>query len=92
MEPVIAGKLTSKCQTTIPEKIRGILDLHPGDSVAFEVTPDKKVFLRIKYGEIELAQMVKSLGGQWNRQKQLRELPWRQVQLLKLEDRIVKIE
>ena len=46
MEPVIASKLTTKCQTTIPEKIRGILDLHPGDSVAFEVTPDKKVFLK----------------------------------------------
>ena len=46
MEPLIASKLTTKCQATIPEKIRGILDLHPGDSVAFEVTPDKKVFLR----------------------------------------------
>jgi len=46
MKPVIASKLTAKCQTTIPEKIRGILDLHPGDTVAFEVAPYKKVFLR----------------------------------------------
>ena len=54
--------------------------------------PNKKVFVRIKYGEIELARMVKSLGGNWNRQKKLWELPWRQVKLLKLEDRIVKTE
>lgn len=46
METVVSSKLTTKCQATIPEKIRGILDLHPGDSVAFEVTPDKKVFIR----------------------------------------------
>ena len=46
MESIVTSKLTTKCQATIPEKIRGILDLHPGDSVAFEVTADKKVFIR----------------------------------------------
>jgi len=46
MKSAITSKLTSKCQTTIPEKIRGILDLHPGDSVVFEATRDKKIFIR----------------------------------------------
>jgi antitoxin PrlF len=46
MKSAITSKLTSKCQTTIPEKIRGILDLHPGDSVVFETTQDKKIFIR----------------------------------------------
>ena len=46
MKSAIASKLTTKCQATIPEKIRGILDLHPGDSVVFEVANDKKVFIR----------------------------------------------
>jgi len=46
MKSPISSKLTSKCQATIPEEIRGILDLHPGDSVAFEVTSSKKVFIR----------------------------------------------
>ncbi len=46
MEPVISSKLTTKCQATIPEKIRGVLDLHPGDSVAFETTADQKVLIR----------------------------------------------
>ena len=46
MRSAIASKLTTKCQATIPEKIRGILDLHPGDSVVFEVAKDEKVFIR----------------------------------------------
>jgi antitoxin PrlF len=46
MESAISSKLTAKCQTTIPAKIRKILDLHPGDSVTFELAPDKKVFVR----------------------------------------------
>ena len=46
MEPVISSKLTTKCQATIPEKVRVILDLHPGDSVTFEVTANKKAFIR----------------------------------------------
>ena len=46
MEPVISSKLTTKCQATIPEKIRGVLDLHPGDSVAFEIRVDQKVLIR----------------------------------------------
>ena len=46
MRSAIVSKLTTKCQATIPEKIRGILDLHPGDSVVFEVDTDEKVFIR----------------------------------------------
>jgi len=45
--------------------------------------------LQKKYGEIELARMVKSLGGRWDRQKKLWELPLRQAKLLRLEDRII---
>ena len=46
METVACCKLTSKCQTTIPEKIRSILKVGPGDSVAFELTKDERVVLR----------------------------------------------
>ena len=46
MEHAISSKLTAKCQATIPEKIRKILDLRPGDSVTFEVASDKKVIVR----------------------------------------------
>ena len=46
MRIMSTSKLTSKSQATIPEKIRGVLGLHPGDSVIFEVTGNKKVFVR----------------------------------------------
>ena len=46
MRSVITSKLTTKCQATIPEKIRGILGLRAGDSVVFEVAKDEKVFIR----------------------------------------------
>ncbi len=45
--------------------------------------------LKIEYGEREIAQQVKSLGGRWDRQKKVWKLPFRYVQILKLEDRIV---
>lgn len=45
MEAAITSKLTTKSQATIPEKIRKILGLHPGDSVAFEVNENLKVFI-----------------------------------------------
>lgn len=46
MRSAITSRLTTKCQATIPEKIRGILKLRPGDSVVFEVEKDEKVFIR----------------------------------------------
>ncbi|WLE98913.1 MAG: type II toxin-antitoxin system PrlF family antitoxin [Candidatus Electrothrix communis] len=61
MEAAITTKLTSKSQTTIPEKIRTILGLHPGDSVAFEVHEDRRVYLR-KATPIDL-EFAKALEG-----------------------------
>jgi len=52
--------------------------------------PNKKIFIRIRYGEIELARRVKSVGGVWNKQKKLWELPYFKVRTLGLENRIVQ--
>ncbi len=67
MEPVISSKLTTKCQATIPEKVRGILDLHPGDSVTFEVAANKKIFIRKATPiDFEFAQALEStLVSEW---------------------------
>ncbi len=46
MEPVITSKLTTKSQATIPGKIRKLLGLNPGDSVAFEIGEGQKVVIR----------------------------------------------
>ena len=53
------------------------------------IPPNKLMDIRIEYGERELAQQVKSLGGRWNRQRKAWELQYRIVQRLKLEDRII---
>jgi hypothetical protein len=57
-----------------------------------KLPPNKKVYIGIKYAEIDLARMAKSLGGRWNRQKQLWELPYRQVKIPGLEERIVEVD
>ncbi len=54
------------------------------------VSPQKNVYLKIAYGEKELAQKVKSLGGQWDRGKKAWKLSYKYAQLLRLEDRIIK--
>lgn len=61
MEQIVTSKLTTKCQATIPEKIRGILDLHPGDSVVFEVKEDQKVYIH-KASPVDL-EFAKALEG-----------------------------
>ncbi len=61
MEPVACCKLTAKCQTTIPEQIRSVLGIGPGDSVAFELMPDETVVLR-KATQLDL-NFLKALEG-----------------------------
>ena len=46
MQTVITSKLTTKSQATIPEKIRKILHLNPGDSVVFEMKENNRVEIR----------------------------------------------
>lgn len=67
MDQVVTSKLTTKCQATIPEKIRGILDLHPGDSVVFEVMEDQKVYIhKASPVDLEFAKALEgSLATEW---------------------------
>ncbi|MBN2200422.1 hypothetical protein JW777_00540 [bacterium] len=55
-----------------------------------ERTPSNKiVHLRIEYGEIELARLVKGAGGRWNRAGRYWELAYGEARALGLEDRII---
>ncbi|MBN1782852.1 hypothetical protein JW948_17085 [bacterium] len=51
---------------------------------------NKIVFIKIKYGEIKLARIVKASGGKWNPQKRLWESPYGVIKMLGLTHRIVK--
>jgi len=63
---VSSSKLTSKCQTTIPERIRSVLGLGPGDSVVFEVTGQKKVLLRkANTMDLEFARALEGTLSEW---------------------------
>ena len=67
MKPAISSKLSTKYQARIPEKVRSILDLHPGDSVVFEVAKDDKVFIRkARPIDFELARAIEgTLLSEW---------------------------
>ncbi len=66
MEAIITSKLTTKSQATIPKKIRNILDLTPGDSVAFEVGEDNKVAIRKATPiDIEFTRALEDTLSEW---------------------------
>ncbi|MBU0465382.1 MAG: type II toxin-antitoxin system PrlF family antitoxin [Proteobacteria bacterium] len=63
----VTSKLTTKSQATIPEKIRKILGLIPGDSVAFEVDQNKKVVIRKATPiDFEFAKALESTLSEWS--------------------------
>lgn len=51
-------------------------------------TPETLVYVRVAWGEAEIARHVKAAGGQWHRGYKLWALPYRQVEQLKLLDRL----
>ena len=67
MEAVITSKLTSKSQATIPEKIRTVLGVHPGDSIVFEVDENAKVLLRKANPiDFEFAKALEGTLSEWS--------------------------
>ncbi len=66
MEPLISSKLTTKYQATIPEKIRSILGIGAGDSVAFEIDSNKQVVVRkLNPVDIEFAKALEGTMSEW---------------------------
>jgi hypothetical protein len=54
--------------------------------------PDEIVGVRVGYREVELWQRVREAGGRWNREQQLWELSYTQVEMLGLKERMVRDE
>lgn len=59
-------RLTSKCQATIPLKIRNFLGLDKGDAVAFEVENDKVIIRKAPALDKEYLKAVESTFTEWN--------------------------
>ena len=51
---------------------------------------NKIVKLRIRYGEIHLARLVKEAGGKWNAQEKAWEVPYGEVKTLGLTHRLIR--
>lgn len=49
---------------------------------------DRVVWVKVAWGEVEVARQVKQAGGKWNAQQKVWELAYSQVQALGLEARI----
>lgn len=54
------------------------------------IPKNKIVKLRIRYGESDLARLVKAAGGRWNAVEKVWELPYQEVYALNLQSRMVK--
>ncbi|MCP4696438.1 MAG: AbrB family transcriptional regulator [Gammaproteobacteria bacterium] len=68
MNTIIASKLSTQSRTIIPEAVRHILGLHPGDTVIFDILPNQsEVKLRKAQAlDLEFAQSLDaSLANEW---------------------------
>ncbi|MEK6813708.1 MAG: AbrB/MazE/SpoVT family DNA-binding domain-containing protein [Nitrospirota bacterium] len=69
MSTLTVTKLTSKCQTTVPEKIRKVLGLGPGDSVTFVVVSEKEGKVLVRKAtpiDLEFARALEgTLAAEW---------------------------
>jgi AbrB family looped-hinge helix DNA binding protein len=66
MQTNLSSKLTSKYQATIPAKVRDCIGLKAGDSIAFEITNDKKVILRkVTHLDHEFAKALEGTLSEW---------------------------
>ena len=50
---------------------------------------NKILHLRVEYGEEQIGRLIRSAGGNWNKEKKYWELPYREVISLGLTDRII---
>ena len=55
-----------------------------------KIPMNKKVYIRVQYNEFDLRNQVKIVGGRWNKEKRLWEMPYRQVLELGITDSIVE--
>ena len=66
---MIIAKVTSKCQTTIPKKIREKLDIHSNDTIVFEIEDDHAIIRKVKVVDTGYLKALESTLEEWNSEK-----------------------
>lgn len=72
--------LTSKCQVTIPKKVRESVGLQPGSTVLFEVEPDGRILL----SKAEANPQGESTATRFERVRGKATIQWRTNDLMAL--------
>ncbi len=72
--------------------IEVIIEQSPWDDHPRRIPHNKTMYLRVKYGEVEIGRMIRDAGGKWNRHKRVWELAYKHVVALNLTDRIVHLD
>lgn len=62
---MLASKVTSKYQATIPAEVRKRLGIEKGDVVCFEVQDEKVVLRRVSPLDVEYARAVAATLSEW---------------------------
>ncbi|OGH97370.1 MAG: AbrB family transcriptional regulator [Candidatus Melainabacteria bacterium GWA2_34_9] len=60
------SKLTKKCQTTIPSKVRDFLGIKAGDNVDFEIKDNVVILKKLNSIDYEYLKSVESTLEEWN--------------------------
>ncbi len=63
---MITSKVSSKAQTTIPKKVREKLDIHPNDTIMFEIKDDHAIIRKVKVVDTGHLKAVESTLAEWN--------------------------
>ena len=64
----LISSLTSKCQTTIPSKVRKLLGLSPGDRVKFEVKNGEVTLSRFEpEDKVWLLSLESTVADEWSK-------------------------
>lgn len=63
---MLAAKLTSKYQATVPEKVRQALGLHKGDAIAFEIQKNKVTIRKATPLDLQFAKSLEGTLSEWN--------------------------
>ena len=66
-----------------------IVDDAPLNPKPSKIPMNKIMNLSVAYGEVHIGKLIKSVGGKWNHEDKVWELPYREVLALGLEERIV---